>query len=185
MLRIALLLGAGGMLAAPLLVRLLFGWGRMDASAQALIVQSMRWLLALLPLQAAQLVLAARLNSHRRIADQVLAYGSGLLGMFALAWWLPDQWWRAPAAYAAAYAVATPLLWQRVAQHSADAEPANLALLGGGVAILVLFAALLGRLPAAPLGGAALAAALVAAGALWMLRHDALAALVGARLARR
>ncbi len=185
MLRVALLLGACGMLAAPLGVRLLFGWGRMDAAAQLELVRTMRWILALMPLQAAQLVLAARLNSHRRLLDQVLGYGGGLLALALAGVLLAPDWWRAPAAYGAAYAVATALLWWRLARHDGDAETANGLLLALGTLGLGLLAPLVAMWPAgalpAMLGQAALALLLLALGGLALLRHDPIGALLRRR----
>jgi peptidoglycan biosynthesis protein MviN/MurJ (putative lipid II flippase) len=185
MLLVALLLGVCGMLVAPLLVRLLFGWGRMGAAAQAQVVQSMRWMLALLPLQAAQLVIAARLNSHRRIAEQVLGYGCGLLALFAVGWALPDTWWRAIASYGAAYLVATALLWPLLALRTEDSEARNLALLGAATLLLAALAPLLQRFGASMAGQAVLAAGAAAAGGYALLRWDALGSQLGQGLTRR
>ncbi len=189
MLRIALLLGAAGMLAAPLGVRLVFGWGRMNAQAQFELVRSMRWILALLPLQAAQLVLAARLNSHRRIVDQVLGYGGGLLALLLLGALLAPGWWRALAAYGAAYLCATTLLWLRLARHAGDAEAGNALLLGLGSVALAVLALLLARWPVQGLSGMVLQAApvlpLLGAGAWYMLRRDPLGMALGRRGAPR
>ena len=191
MLLLAALLGACGMLAAPLGVRLVFGWGQMHAADQAEVVQSMRWILALLPLQAAQLVLAARLNSHRRIADQVLGYGCGLLALLAVGWWLPDVWWRALAAYGAAYLVATTVLWQRLGSRTDDFEWRNGGLLLASLALLGALGGLLGAAPAwasgvLPLALPAVLAGLVfAAGLAVLLRWDTLGSEVGRKLLRR
>ncbi|WP_094161237.1 lipid II flippase MurJ [Thiomonas delicata] len=188
MLLVAALLGACGMLAAPLGVRLVFGWGRMGTADQAEVVRSMRWILALLPLQAAQLVLAARLNSHRRIADQVLGYGCGLLALLAAGSLLHDAWWRALAAYGAAYLAAVAVLWQRLGWRTGDFEARNL-----GILLLVL-ATLAGQ--ALMLGGsrpdlagmvaqACIAALVFVAGAGALLRWDGLGSLLGQALRRR
>ncbi len=189
MLWVALLLGACGMLGAPLAVRLLFGWGRMDAQAQHELVRTMRCILALMPLQAAQLVLAARLNSHRRLAEQVVGYSCGLLALGLLGLLLAPSWWRAPLAYGAAYALAVAVLWRGLARHNADAEATNALLLVTASSGLGLLALLLGRLPPAGwtalLAQAGLAALLFGAGAVALLRHDPLAASVGGGLARR
>ncbi|MDE2119730.1 MAG: virulence factor MviN [Betaproteobacteria bacterium] len=189
MLRVALLLGVCGMLAAPLIVRLLFGWGRMGPDAQLELVRTMRWILALMPLQAAQLVLAARLNSHRRIADQVAGYGAGLLALALLGALLAPSWWRAPAAYAAAYAGATAVLWLRLARHGGDAEPANALLLVLGSLALGLLASLLGLWPARDaagmLGQAALALPVLVVGGLALLRHDPVGGMLGGATGRR
>ncbi len=189
MLRVAALLGVCGMLAAPLGVRLLFGWGRMTAQAQGEVVQAMRWLLVLMPVQAAQLVLAARLNSHRRIGDQVMGYGTGLAVMFVVGWALPDTAWRAVVAYGAAYAVATAVLWLRLARNAGSAEAGNVVLLGVASAILALLGVMLGfepsASPSAQLVQAAAAGAIALSGGLALLRHDALGAVVGASIARR
>lgn len=189
MLLVSALLGAAGMLLAPLGVRWVFGWGRMDAAAQAELVRSLRWILALMPLQAAQLVLAARLNSHRRIADQVLGFGAGLAIMLALGHALPDQWWRALGAYSAAYTVAAAVLWQRLARHTDDAETRNLGLLAAASAALAILAAALAAAPAgsgaAHAAGAAAGIAVLLVGAAAMLRWDALGSMVGSALARR
>ncbi|MHB1668861.1 MAG: lipid II flippase MurJ [Thiomonas sp.] len=191
MLLLAALLGACGMLAAPLGVRLVFGWGHMNTADQGEVVQSMRWILALLPLQAAQLVLAARLNSHRRIADQVLGYGCGLLALFALGWWLPDVWWRALAAYGAAYLVATAVLWQRLGTRTGDFELRNSGLLLASLALLGAMGWLLDAAPASTSGmqplalPAVLAGALFAAGLAVLLRWDTLGSEVGRKLLRR
>ncbi len=189
MLRVATLLGVCGMLAAPLGVCLLFGWGRMNTQAQAEVVQAMRWLLVLLPVQAAQLVLASRLNSHRRIGDQVLGYGAGLAAMFAVGWVLPDTAWRAIAAYGVAYAVATAGLWLGLARHVGDAESTNVLLVGAASVVLAALAAILGALPsssvAAQIGQAAAAGAAALGGGVALLRHDTLGAIVGGALARR
>ncbi len=189
MLRVALVLGACGMLAAPLAVRLVFGWGRMDPQGQAELLRAMRWILALMPLQAAQLVLAARLNSHRRIADQVLGYGCGLLALFALGWLLPALWWRALAAYGAAYLVAAGVLWLRLARRNGDTEASNARLLALATPALVALALLLGAWPALSWGTmllqALLALATLAAGAWFLLRKDALGEILGRSLARR
>ena len=189
MLRVALVLGACGMLAAPLAVRLVFGWGRMDPQGQAELLRAMRWILALMPLQAAQLVLAARLNSHRRIADQVLGYGCGLLALFALGALLPALWWRALAAYGAAYLVAAGVLWLRLARRNGDAEAANLRLLVLATPALALLGLLLAAWPARTWGPmllqALLAAVALAGGAWFLLRHDAMGEILGRALARR
>ncbi len=189
MLRVALLLGACGMLAAPLGVRLLFGWGRMDAAAQHELVRTMRWILALMPLQAAQLVLAARLNSHRRMLDQVLGYGAGLLAMVLAGALLAPSWWRAPAAYAAAYAVATLLLWWRLARHGGDAEASNALLLTGASLGLGLLAAAVAPWQAsslpAMLAQAGLGVLALGLGGLALLRHDPIGAVLGRAAARR
>ncbi len=188
MLLVASLLGACGMLIAPLGVRLLFGWGRMTAASQAAVVQSMSWILCLLPLQAAQLVLSARLNSHRRIADQVLGYGLGLLALLALGWALPDTWWRALAAYGAGYLVATMVLWQRLSRHTLDMEIRNLSLLATACASLGALASILAHGDGAPwrmVLGALLAAVVFAIGAAALLRWDALGAVARHALARR
>ncbi len=189
MLRVALLLGACGMLAAPLAVRLVFGWGRMDPQSQAELLRAMRWILALMPLQAAQMVLAARLNSHRRIADQVLGYGCGLMALFAMGSLLPALWWRALAAYGAAYLVAAAVLWLRLARRNGDAEAGNARLLGLATPALAALAALLGAWPAASwtamLLQALLCLAALAGGAWFLLRKDALGEILGRALARR
>ncbi len=191
MLLLAALLGACGMLAAPLGVRLVFGWGHMNTADQAEVVQSMRWILALLPLQAAQLVLAARLNSHRRIADQVLGYGCGLLALFALGWWLHDVWWRALAAYGAAYLVATAVLWQRLGSRTDDFEWRNSGLLLACLALLGTEGGLLDAAPTftsavLPLAlPAALAGVLFVGGLAVLLRWDTLGSEVGRKLLRR
>ena len=188
MLLVAALLGACGMLIAPLGVRLLFGWGRMNPASQAEVVQSMMWILCLLPLQAAQLVLSARLNSHRRIADQVLGYGLGLLALLAFGWALPDAWWRALAAYGAGYLVATMVLWQRLSRHTVDVEIRNLSMLAIACALLGLLASILSHGAAAPwlmLIEAGLAALVFAIGAAALLRWDALGAVARQALARR
>lgn len=189
MLRVALLLGVCGMLAAPLIVRLLFGWGRMGPEAQFELVRTMRWILALMPLQAAQLVLAARLNSHRRIADQVAGYGAGLLALALLGALLAPSWWRAPAAYAAAYAGATAVLWLRLARHGANAEAANALLLVLGSLALGLLALLLALWPASHaagmLGQAALAVPVLVAGGLALLRHDPVGGMLRGATGRR
>ncbi len=189
MLRVALVLGACGMLAAPLAVRLVFGWGRMDPQAQAELLRALRWILALMPLQAAQLVLAARLNSHRRIADQVLGYGCGLLALLALGALLPALWWRALAAYGAAYLVAAFVLWLRLARRNGDAEAGNARLLALATPALAALALLLGAWPALSWGTmlvqALLALATLAGGSWFLLRKDALGEILGRALARR
>jgi peptidoglycan biosynthesis protein MviN/MurJ (putative lipid II flippase) len=190
MLLLAALLGACGMLAAPLGVRLVFGWGHMNAADQGEVIQSMRWILALLPLQAAQMVLAARLNSHRRIADQVLGYGCGLLALFAVGWWLPDVWWRALAAYGAAYLMATAVLWQRLGKQTDDFERRNGGLLLLSLGLLAPMGwgldaahASTSRMLMLPL--ALLAGLLFAAGMAALLRWDALGAEMGRKMLRR
>ena len=189
MLRLALLLGACGMLAAPLGVRLVFGWGRMGPAAQLELVRSMRWILALMPLQAAQLVLAARLNSHRRVADQVLGYGCGMLALLLVGAWLPALWWRGLAAYSAAYAVATVVLWQRLARGQRDAEAANLGLLLLACLLLALLAGLLAPWAARGWGAmalqAALATLLAAVATPLFVWRDPMGAVIGRALARR
>lgn len=189
MLRVALLLGACGMLAAPLGVRLVFGWGRMGPHGEFELVRSLRWILALMPLQAAQLVLAARLNSHRRIGDQVFGYGCGLFALLAVGALLPPLWWHALAAYGAAYLMATAVLWQRLARRSGDGEAANALWLVLGTPLLVLLSLFLESWYPTSLhamSGLALAAlALLAAGAWYLLRRDALGAILGQALMRR
>ncbi len=189
MLRVALVLGACGMLAAPLVVRLVFGWGRMGPAGQAELVRSMRWILALMPLQAAQLVLAARLNSHRRIADQVLGYGCGLLALFALGALLPALWWRALAAYGAAYLVAACVLWLRLALRNGDAEAANARLLGLATPALAALALVLAAWPARTWGAmlmqALLALVALGGGAWFVLRDDAMGEFLRRAVSRR
>ena len=74
-----------------------------------------------------------RLNSHRRIADQVLGYGAGLLALAATGTVLAAQPWRGLAAYGAAWAVAVAVLWWRLARHQGDAQGRNAAVLLGAL----------------------------------------------------
>ncbi len=179
------LIALAGMFAAPGVVRLLFGWGRMTAEAQVHVASAMRVILLLLPLQAAQLVLATRLNSHRRIADQVLGYGAGLAALAAAGAILPANDWRGLAAYGAAWGTAVIVLWWRLAQRQGDAQWRNAGVL---CAILVALAAILAWLdrmgPSWPLG-LAVAAAVSAAGGWGLLRFDPLGRAVAARYTSR
>lgn len=179
------LIALAGLFAAPGVIRLLFGWGRMTAAAQAQVVDAMRVILLLLPLQAAQLVLATRLNSHRRIADQVLGYGAGLLALAAVGAALPVSDWRGLAAYSAAWGASVVVLWWRLARHQRDAQWGNAAvLLGMLVALSLTLVALHGLAPAWP-PGLLLAALLFAAGGWALLRFDPLGRAVAARYTSR
>ncbi|WP_298291959.1 lipid II flippase MurJ [Thiomonas sp.] len=185
MLWLSALIALAGMVAAPGIVRLLFGWGRMTPQAQTLVAEAMRWMLCLLPLQAAQLVLATRLNSHRRIADQVLGYGAGLLALAAAGALLPRGDWRGLAAYAAAWLAAVAVLWWRLARHQADAQRGNAAVL---LAVLMGLAAAAAGLQALALAwplALLLAAGLFAAGLWGLLRFDPLGRLVRDRYTSR
>lgn len=179
------LIALAGMVAAPGIIRLLFGWGRMTPQAQLQVVDAMRWILLLLPLQAAQLVLATRLNSHRRIADQVLGYGAGLLALATAGVLLPAGGWRGLGAYGAAWLVAVMVLWWRLARHQADAQWRNAGVL---LAELLALGAAGVVLPAIALPwplGLGLAAALFAAGVWGLLRFDPLGQLVRDRYTSR
>ncbi len=185
MLWLSALIALAGMMAAPGIVRLLFGWGRMTFQAQEQVADAMRWILLLLPLQAAQLVLATRLNSHRRIADQVLGYGAGLTALAVVGLLLPVSSWRGLAAYGAAWLVAVVVLWWRLARHQADAQWRNAGVLLA--ALLTLGAAGAGLHAIAlpwPLG-LGMAAAVFAAGAWALLRFDPLGRLVRDRYTSR
>ncbi|MEW6560817.1 MAG: lipid II flippase MurJ [Pseudomonadota bacterium] len=185
MLWLSALIALAGMVAAPGIVRLLFGWGRMTAEAQQQVTEAMRWILLLLPLQAAQLVLATRLNSHRRIADQVLGYGAGLAALAAVGTVLAAQPWRGLAAYGAAWAVAVAVLWWRLARHQRDAQWRNAAVLLGVLLILAAAGAAL-HAAALPWAVALVAAALLfAAGVAALLRFDPLGRLVRDRYTSR
>lgn len=179
------LIALAGMFAAPGVVRLLFGWGRMTQDAQLQVVAAMRVILLLLPLQAAQLVLATRLNSHRRIADQVLGYGAGLAALAAAGAVLPVTDWRGLAAYGTAWAAAVAVLWWRLARHQRDAQWRNAAILLGIAATLALaLLALDGAAPPWPLG-LLLAAVLSAVGGWCLLRFDPLGRAIAARYTSR
>lgn len=185
MLWLSALIALAGMVAAPGIVRLLFGWGRMTFEAQQQVADAMRWILLLLPLQAAQLVLTTRLNSHRRIADQVLGYGAGLLALAAAGALLPVNNWRGLAAYGAAWVVAVTVLWWRLARHQADAQWRNAGLL---LAALLTLAATGASLHAVTLPwplGLGLAAVGFVAGVWALLRFDPLGRLVRDRYTSR
>lgn len=185
MLWLSALIALAGMVAAPGIVRLLFGWGRMMPDAQLQVADAMRWILLLLPLQAAQLVLATRLNSHRRIADQVLGYGAGLVALAAVGTLLPALPWRGLAAYGAAWTVAVIVLWWRLARHQADAQWRNAGVL---LAVLLVLAAAGAALQASnpPWAlGLCLAGGLFAAGTGALLHLDPLGRLVRDRYTSR
>jgi peptidoglycan biosynthesis protein MviN/MurJ (putative lipid II flippase) len=181
MLWLAALIALAGMVAAPGIVRLLFGWGKMTLAAQQQVAETMRWILLLLPLQAAQLVLATRLNSHRRIGDQVLGYGAGLAALALAAMVLPASGWRGVAAYGAAWLVAVAVLWWRLARQQRDAQWRNAALLLAASAALGLAAAGLQALALPWPLALALGAGVFGAGVWALLRFDPLGRLVRAR----
>ena len=185
MLWLSALIALAGMVAAPGIIRLLFGWGRMTAEGQLQVVDAMRWILLLLPLQAAQLVLATRLNSHRRIADQVLGYGAGLAALAAVGALLPDLAWRGLAAYGAAWAVAVGVLWWRLARHQDDAQWRNAAVLLGALLMLAAVGASLRALALPWPLGLVLAALLFAVGMAALLRFDPLGRLIRDRYTSR
>lgn len=185
MLWLSALIALAGMVAAPGIIRLLFGWGRMTIEAQHQVTEAMRWILLLLPLQAAQLVLATRLNSHRRIADQVLGYGAGLLALAATGTVLAAQPWRGLAAYGAAWAVAVAVLWWRLARHQGDAQGRNAAVLLGALLGLAIVGTSLHAVALPWLPSLLLAALLFAAGLAALLRFDPLGRLVRDRYTSR
>ena len=185
MLWLSALIALAGMVAAPGIIRLLFGWGRMTAEGQLQVVDAMRWILLLLPLQAAQLVLATRLNSHRRIADQVLGYGAGLAALAAVGALLPDLAWRGLAAYGAAWAVAVGVLWWRLARHQGDAQWRNAAALLGVLLMLAAAGASLHALALPWPLGLALSALLFTVGVAALLRFDPLGRLIRDRYTSR
>lgn len=185
MLWLSALIALAGMVAAPGIIRLLFGWGRMTPDAQQQVADAMRWILLLLPLQAAQLVLATRLNSHRRIADQVLGYGAGLAALAAAGILLPVSDWRGLAAYGAAWLVAVLVLWWRLARHQADAQWRNAGVLLAALLVLGASGAALHAVALPwPLGLAA-ASVVFAAGVWALLRFDPLGRLVRDRYTSR
>lgn len=185
MLGLSALIAGCGLLAAPAVVRLIFGWGRMDAADQQQVVMAMRFILLLLPLQAAQLVLATRLNSHRRIADQVLGYGAGLAALAAAGALLPHDLWRGLLAYGAAWLAAVAVLWWRLARFQRLPQWGNLGALVAMSAALVAEFALLARLPLAWPLALALAALLAAGGGAAWLRYDAMGRQLLARYTAR
>ncbi len=185
MLWLSALIALAGMVAAPGVIRLLFGWGRMTAEAQQQVAEAMRWILLLLPLQAAQLVLATRLNSHRRIADQVLGYGAGLAALALAGALLPVTSWRGLAAYGAAWGTATAVLWWRLARHQADAQWRNAGVLLAALLVLAAAGAALRLMPLPWALDLALAAVLFAAGVWALLRFDPLGRLVRDRYTSR
>jgi len=179
------LIALAGMVAAPGIMRLLFGWGRMTFEAQQQVADAMRWILLLLPLQAAQLVLATRLNSHRRIADQVLGYGAGLLALAAAGVLLPVNHWRGLAAYGAAWLVAVAVLWWRLARHQADAQWRNVGVLLTTLLVLGTSSVALHAIALPWPLGLGLATVLFVAGLWALLRFDTLGRLVRDRYTSR
>jgi hypothetical protein len=159
--------------------------GAHDRRGQQQITEAMRWILLLLPLQAAQLVLATRLNSHRRIADQVLGYGAGLAALALV--------WRPAAGHVLArlggvwrgLGTATAVLWWRLARHQADAQWRNAGVLLAALLVLATAGAALRLMPLPWALDLALAAVLFAAGVWALLRFDPLGRLVRDRYTSR
>lgn len=185
MLWLAGLIALCGMFAAPAVIRLLFGWGRMSAHDQWQVVTAMRIILLLLPLQAAQLVLTTRLNSHRRIADQVFGYGAGLAALAAVGLLLGPTATRGLLAYGAAWLAAVVVLWWRLARFQRLPQWDNLAVLAlvsGGLL------ATLGALHAVAVGwlsGLGIAVVLAVAGAVAWLSLDPIGQAIRARYTAR
>jgi peptidoglycan biosynthesis protein MviN/MurJ (putative lipid II flippase) len=185
MLWLAALIAAAGLFAAPAVVRLLFGWGRMTAEAQTQVVLAMRWIMLLLPLQAAQLVLAARLNSQRRLGDQVLGFGAGLAALALVGLFAPQGENKGLWAYGAAWATAVAVLWWRLARHERDAQWGNAAVLLGALLLLAGCFALLHAIAMPWPLGLAIALAVFGAGGWVLLRLDPLGRLLRDRYTAR